>query len=112
FTIRPWPKALAPLRAPRQEFALAEIRNPSQSGGGVGVSRTLLVFPVFFVLIFLGLQYFSPKKKPQPENPPAAASSPAAKVEGTPSSAGPATASPSPADAVVAAAESTTVVEN
>ena len=91
---------------------MAEIRNPNQSGGGGGDSRTLLVFTVVFVLIFLGLQYFSPKKKPQPENPPAAASSPAAKVEGTPSSPVPAAASASPADAVVAAAESSTVVEN
>jgi YidC/Oxa1 family membrane protein insertase len=91
---------------------LAEIRNPNQAGGGGQDSRTLLIFSVVFVLIFLGLQYFSPKKKTQPETPAEVASSSAPKAAVTP--APPVTASPatSKADAVVAAAESTTVVEN
>jgi YidC/Oxa1 family membrane protein insertase len=44
---------------------LAEIRNPNQPGGGGQDSRTLLIFSIVFVLIFLGLQYFAPKKKTQ-----------------------------------------------
>jgi YidC/Oxa1 family membrane protein insertase len=94
---------------------LAEIRNPNQAGGGGQDSRTLLIFSVVFVLIFLGLQYFSPKKKPQPETPAEVTSSSASKAFAAPAApasavqAGPAS---SKADAVVAAAESTTVVEN
>ena len=93
---------------------MAEIRNPNQPGGGGQDSRTLLIFSVVFVLIFLGLQYFSPKKKPQPESSSQVASSSAPKAPVTPASS--VATSPSPAaskaDAVVAAAESTTVVEN
>jgi len=93
---------------------LAEIRNPNQPGGGGQDSRTLLIFSVVFVLIFLGLQYFSPKKKPQPESSSQVASSSAPKAPVNPASS--VATSPSPAaskaDAVVAAAESTTVVEN
>jgi YidC/Oxa1 family membrane protein insertase len=95
---------------------LAEIRNPNQPGGGGQDSRTLLIFSVVFVLIFLGLQYFSPKKKTQPEIPAEVASSPAPKASVAPvAPASTATATPaafSKADAVVAGAESTTVVEN
>jgi YidC/Oxa1 family membrane protein insertase len=95
---------------------LAEIRNPNQPGGGGQDSRTLLIFSVVFVLIFLGLQYFSPKKKPQPETPAEVASTTQAKTPVTtpttlPGSAGqdsPKTAAPS----VVATNESTTIVEN
>ena len=93
---------------------MAEIRNPNQPGSGGQDSRTLLIFSVVFVLIFLGLQYFSPKKKPQPESSSQVASSSAPKAPVTPASS--VATSPSPAaskaDAVVAAAESTTVVEN
>jgi YidC/Oxa1 family membrane protein insertase len=93
---------------------LAEIRNPNQPGGGGQDSRTLLIFSVVFVLIFLGLQYFSPKKKPQPESSSQVASSSVPKAPVNPASS--VATSPSPAaskaDAVVAAAESTTVVEN
>ncbi len=99
---------------------MAEIRNPNQSGGGGGQdSRTLLIFSVVFVLIFLGLQYFGPKKKTQPETPAQIAStsssiSPSASM----ASASPATSAAGSnsakvaADAVEAANESTTVVEN
>jgi YidC/Oxa1 family membrane protein insertase len=93
---------------------LAEIRNPNQPGGGGQDSRTLLIFSVVFVLIFLGLQYFGPKKKAQPETPTEVASPSAPKAMVAPAPA--ATAVPAPgkasADAVVAAAETTTVVEN
>jgi YidC/Oxa1 family membrane protein insertase len=96
---------------------LAEIRNPNQAGGGGQDSRTLLVFSIVFVLIFLGLQYFSPKKKPQPETPAEVASSSAAKTTsqaaapagGMAAKAGSDSAS---AGGVTASAESSTVVEN
>ena len=96
---------------------MAEIRNPNQPGGGGQDSRTLLIFSVVFVLIFLGLQYFGPKKKTPPQTPAEVASSSASKVAEAPASpvtANPSSSSPSSskADAVVAAAESTTVVEN
>ena len=102
---------------------MAEIRNPNQAGGGGQDSRTLLIFSVIFVLIFLGLQYFGPKKKTQPEAPAqttsttasSTASLPASTVASAgsnPSSAAPTSAAPSTSPAVVAASESTTVVEN
>jgi YidC/Oxa1 family membrane protein insertase len=99
---------------------LAEIRNPNQPGGGGQDSRTLLIFSIVFVLIFLGLQYFGPKKKTQPETPAEVASTSASTAPVTPASAMTAmTAAPggtasakTTADAVVAAAETTTVVEN
>jgi YidC/Oxa1 family membrane protein insertase len=91
---------------------LAEIRNPNQPGSGGQDSRTLLIFSIVFVLIFLGLQYFGPKKKAQPETPAEVASTSALKTSSTPTP----VVSPSPdatsAAAVVAAAETTTVVEN
>jgi len=93
---------------------LAEIRNPNQPGGGGQDSRTLLIISVVFVLIFLGLQYFSPKKKTQPETPAEVASTSAPKAPAAPASAmtaGPAS-SKAATDAVVAAAETTTVIEN
>jgi YidC/Oxa1 family membrane protein insertase len=93
---------------------LAEIRNPNQPGGGGQDSRTLLIFSIVFVLIFLGLQYFGPKKKTQPEIPAEVASTSAAKAAIPPASAvnGTAASAKATADAVVAAAETTTVVEN
>jgi YidC/Oxa1 family membrane protein insertase len=92
---------------------LAEIRNPNQPGGGGQDSRTLLIFSIVFVLIFLGLQYFGPKKKTQPETPAQVASTSAPKAPSIPAAAmTSAPASKKTADAVVAAAETTTVVEN
>jgi YidC/Oxa1 family membrane protein insertase len=93
---------------------LAEIRNPNQPGGGGQDSRTLLIFSIVFVLIFLGLQYFAPKKKTQPETPAEVASTSAPRAPLTSASA--VTAGPDSAKAaspaVVAAAEASTVVEN
>jgi len=105
---------------------LAEIRNPNQPGGGGQDSRTLLIFSIVFVLIFLGLQYFGPKKKTAPETPAEVASSTTPKGPVNPASAmsagldagsrsaGSASAASAVVakDAVVASAESTTVVEN
>jgi YidC/Oxa1 family membrane protein insertase len=90
---------------------LAEIRNPNQTGGGGQDSRTLLVFSIVFVLIFLGLQYFGPKKKAQSATPAEVATSTATKTLPA-TTATPVSSASSPASAVVAAAESTTVVEN
>jgi YidC/Oxa1 family membrane protein insertase len=99
----------------RQEFSLAEIRNPNQPGGGGQDSRTLLIFSVVFVLIFLGLQYFSPKKKIQPVTPAEVASTAPARTSVTPATS-PGNGAPDSAKiatpAVVAANESATVVEN
>jgi YidC/Oxa1 family membrane protein insertase len=96
---------------------LAEIRNPNQPGGGGGGqdSRTLLIFSVVFVLIFLGLQYFSPKKKPQPETPAEVASTLQARTPVAPAISPGSAASDSAktaTPAMVATNESTTVVEN
>jgi YidC/Oxa1 family membrane protein insertase len=94
---------------------LAEIRNPNQPGGGGQDSRTLLVFSIVFVLIFLGLQYFSPKKKTQPETPAQTVSSSIPKTAAAPTASVPASsdsAKAAPGSAVTASAESTTVVEN
>jgi YidC/Oxa1 family membrane protein insertase len=95
---------------------LAEIRNPNQPGGGGQDSRTLLIFSVVFVLIFLGLQYFSPKKKTQPETPAEVASPSQARTPVTTPVTSPGSAAPDSAKtatpAVVATNESTTVVEN
>ena len=46
---------------------MPEIKNPNQQGGGQD-SRTLLVFSVLFLVVFLGLQYF---RKKAPEAAPA-----------------------------------------
>jgi YidC/Oxa1 family membrane protein insertase len=98
---------------------LAEIRNPNQPGGGGQDSRTLLIFSVVFVLIFLGLQYFAPKKKTPPETPAEVASTSAPKAPPAPAAVVPAapTSASNSAQAdsntpLAAAAETTTVVEN
>ena len=94
---------------------MAEIRNPNQPGGGGQDSRTLLIFSVVFVLIFLGLQYFSPKKKIQPVTPSEVASTAPAGTPVTPATS-PGSAARDSAKtatpAVVAANESATVIEN
>jgi YidC/Oxa1 family membrane protein insertase len=104
----------------RQEFPLAEIRNPNQPGGGGQDSRTLLVFSIVFVLIFLGLQYFGPKKKGETPAKVATSSTTAApQPSGQPSaqpilssSTNTTSSAEAAAAAVVATAQTTTVVEN
>ena len=113
---------------------MAEIRNPNQPGGGGQDSHTLLIISIVFVLIFLGMQYFAPKKKT-----PAEAPGQVAATQGTRPAAGPALKTDSRTDlrtssssvpalaagsvnskngkaadgaAVVATSETTTVVEN
>jgi YidC/Oxa1 family membrane protein insertase len=96
---------------------LAEIRNPNQPGGGGGQdSRTLLIFSIVFVLIFLGLQYFGPKKKSAPPAQVANSSQAAApqpSAQATLSNSTNTTGGPDAAKtAVVASTQTTTVVEN
>ncbi len=103
---------------------MAEIRNPNQSGGsgssGGSDPRSMMLFAVAFLCIFLGLQYWKSKKAPapQPSNAPLAAQA-IAPSSSTSTPAFPA-ATPTPNSAPVAAAagdivaqsEAQTVVEN
>jgi len=99
---------------------LAEIKNPSQQGGGGQDSRTILIFTAVFLVLFVGLQYF--KTKNPPPTPPshsqtAATPTPAPASATTPNAANAPAAPPAPAAApetntVAASTESTTVVEN
>ena len=98
---------------------MAEIQNPNQQGGGGGGfdSRTIFVFSVIFLLVFLGLQIYKAKN---PQTPPAnsqtqqqQASAPAAQTNpSAQTSAAPAAPTAVDANAVQASAESLTVVEN
>ncbi len=104
---------------------MPEIQNPNQQGGGPD-SRTLLIYAVIFLAIFLGLQYFrsknAPPAPPNGKNAPAAqqsassdhspapAASTASAAAGT---AKPAASSAAPAiPAVEAQNETTTTVES
>jgi YidC/Oxa1 family membrane protein insertase len=94
---------------------LTEIQNPNQPGGGGQDSRTLLLFSVVFLLIFLALQYFAPKKTPTPERqPPTASPAPAGSTAPSAAPLSPAAAVPAAKSAAsaVAAAQESTVVEN
>jgi YidC/Oxa1 family membrane protein insertase len=101
---------------------LPEIQNPNQQSGGPD-SRTLLIYAVIFLAIFLGLQYYrsknAPPAPPNGKNAPAApksaaanrspaAAAPVANAQG-PAASGSASAS---APAVKAAAETTTTIES
>ncbi len=100
---------------------MPEIKNPNQQGGGQD-SKTMLAFTAIFILMFLGLQYFKPKKTPeadraqQPQQKLDASSmNTAAPAPGAPAPQGSAagsSASGSSASAVQSASESETVVEN
>lgn len=98
---------------------MTEIQNPNQSGGGQDW-RTLMLFAAVFLAIFLGLQYFAPKKATTaPANAPAASDSAAhpensAAAESAPSAvaAGAQPSAENTAGTIEAAAENTTVVEN
>jgi YidC/Oxa1 family membrane protein insertase len=100
---------------------LAEIKNPNQQGGGGGQdSRTILIFSVIFLVIFLGLQYFRAKKGPEtppaPQQQTASTTTPASPSENAPTAMTAMTAmtrSQAPAaGSVTAASESETVIEN
>ncbi|HEV2273851.1 MAG TPA: membrane protein insertase YidC [Acidobacteriaceae bacterium] len=92
---------------------MTEIRNPNQSGGSGGDSRTLLIFSLVFLLMFLGIQFFGPKKPATPAATETAASAPSAAAPPVQAPASQAASSgAAAANAVAAQAESTTVVEN
>ncbi len=57
---------------------MAEIRNPNQGAGKGGDSKSLLVFSLVFLVMFLGMQYFKPKKSAQPPQKQVAAQQQAA----------------------------------
>uniref|UniRef100_A0A7V4XSC6 Membrane protein insertase YidC n=1 Tax=Acidobacterium capsulatum TaxID=33075 RepID=A0A7V4XSC6_9BACT len=101
---------------------MPEIQNPNQQSGGPD-SRTLLIYAVIFLAIFLGLQYF--RSKNAPPAPPSGKHAPAAQKSTTASSSPAQAATPSPAasgsatptaaattPAVQAAAETTTTIES
>jgi YidC/Oxa1 family membrane protein insertase len=99
---------------------LAELRNPNAAnqgpgGGGGGDMRSMLAFTILAGVALVAFQYFKPATPPQPE--PAAQTQSAQPAQAaTPAAPSPAAASadvaPGGPAAVVASAESQTVVEN
>ena len=99
---------------------MAEIRNPNQQGSGGSGSdpKSMMLFAVMFLVIFLGLQYWKSKKAPAapPNNTPVATQSsmqpsPTAPVAGSTSVAGAPTSAQAASD-VVSTGATQTVVEN
>ena len=102
---------------------MAEIRNPNQSGGsgsgGGSDPRSMMLFAVAFLCIFLGLQYWKSKKGPAPaqniaptaqqSTPPSTSGLPAAMAAAATPSSG---SAPVAAGDIVAQSEVQTVVEN
>ncbi len=90
---------------------MPEIKNPNQQGGGQD-SKTMLAFTAIFILMFVGLQYFKPKKAPeatpQQQQSQAAHSQP---VQPENPSAAPAAAGTSSA-VQAASGETSTIIEN
>jgi len=95
---------------------LPEIQNPNQQSGGPD-SRTLLIYSVIFLAIFLGLQYLRSKNPPPPpagQHAPTAQKSSAASRSAAPA-ASTAKAQSQPAataPVVQAAAETTTTIDS
>jgi YidC/Oxa1 family membrane protein insertase len=94
---------------------LPEFRNPNQGGGGSQDNRSFLIMMIVMISVIFGLQYWRSQHNLQTASPdqpaaqPAAASSPAPSAQ--PASA-PFASSTAAIPAVVAAAETSTVVEN
>jgi YidC/Oxa1 family membrane protein insertase len=87
---------------------LAEYRNPNQQGGQD--QHSVLIFTIIFVLVFLGMQMFYPKKTPAPSTTPVqTASQPAAATQPAPAIK---TGSNAATPAIAAPNETTTTVEN
>jgi YidC/Oxa1 family membrane protein insertase len=108
-----------------RKAVLAEIKNPNQQGAGGGGgqdSKTILMFTALFIVILFGMQYFRAKKAPQPApmQQQASASTNNTSSQQAPDTSNAAANAPSAApqvvapqaDDVIAATESTTVVEN
>jgi len=93
---------------------LAEFKNPNQAGGaGTQDNRSLLVMMIVLVGVTVGIQYYKSKHPDAPPPPPPAAQVAAPQTAPPLGSAGAQTAgAAAPVQAVQAAAESTTVVEN
>ncbi len=93
---------------------MAEFKNPNQSGGGGTDSRSFLVMMVVMVGVIIGLQYYrnthnTPTAPPDQHAP--AAVTPQTATPAAPAPASVPTATPA-MPAIVAQAETTTVVEN
>ncbi|AXC11393.1 Inner membrane protein translocase component YidC, long form [Acidisarcina polymorpha] len=97
---------------------MPEIKNPNQQGGGGQDPKTMLAFTAIFILMFLGLQYFKPKKTPetgaqqQQRSLPATAETPASSPASPAATATAKSGVVSAANAVQASSESSTIVEN
>ena len=98
---------------------MPEYRNPNAGGaatGGGQDSRSFLLMMLVMFGVLFGLQYWRAKHNPQTESPTAPVSSPASPVPGVDNTAASTAAGlngqPADAQAVQAAGESTTVVEN
>jgi YidC/Oxa1 family membrane protein insertase len=99
-----------------QESPLAEFRNPNAGGGGSQDNRSFLVMMIVMIGVIFGLQYWKNSKSAAtapPDKPAVTATSQAPSAPATPSPAAVTRSADAPATpAIVAAGESSTVVEN
>jgi YidC/Oxa1 family membrane protein insertase len=99
-----------------QESPLAEFRNPNAGGGGSQDNRSFLVMMIVMIGVIFGLQYWKNSKSAAtapPDKPAVTATSQAPSAPATPSPASVTKSADAPATpAIVAAGESSTVVEN
>jgi YidC/Oxa1 family membrane protein insertase len=100
---------------------LPEFRNPNQGGGGSQDNRSFLIMMIVMISVIFGLQYWRTQHNPPTESPdhPSTLTAPAGSPTGSPVGSAAATAAPTPMTsgsastrAVVAAAETSTIVEN
>ena len=93
---------------------MPEFRNPNQSGGGSQDNRSFLIMMIVMISVIFGLQYWRSQHNP-PTAPPdqqTAASTPSAPAEAQTSAPAPTTGATASTPAVIAAAQTSTVVEN
>jgi YidC/Oxa1 family membrane protein insertase len=97
---------------------LPEFRNPNQGGGGSQDNRSFLIMMIVVLGVIFGLQYWRAQRNPEiasPDHPATVstpADAPAAYTTATPSASPAASTSAAATPAVVAAAQTSTVVEN